>query len=76
MADLNVFINTDEELTKAWKLSRDIESRGYTVEQVLLAIKMRESDEKKYIQPQIKNADIIVNFSRKWRSKIVDLNYK
>ena len=33
-------------------------------------------DDKKYIQPQIKNADIIVNFSRKWRSKIVDLNYK
>ena len=49
MADLNVFINTDEELTKAWKLSRDIESRGYTVEQVLLAIKNGFDGYEKYL---------------------------
>ena len=75
ISDLNVFINTDKELTREWKLSRDIESRGYTEEQVLSAIKMRETDEKKYIEPQIENADIIVNFSKK-KYGTVDLNYK
>ena len=28
-------------------------------------MKMREKDDKKYIQPQIENADVIVNFSKK-----------
>jgi uridine kinase/ribulose-5-phosphate 4-epimerase/fuculose-1-phosphate aldolase len=65
LADLNIFVNTDVELTKEWKMSRDIESRGYTEEQVLSIMKMRDKDDKKYIQPQIENADIIVNFSKK-----------
>ena len=73
LADLNIFVNTDKELTKEWKLSRDIESRGYTEEQVLEVIKMREEDDKKYIQPQIANADIIVNFSKKLYDS-VDMN--
>ena len=65
LANLNIFVNTDKELTKEWKMSRDIESRGYTEEQVLLVMKMREKDDKKYIQPQINNADVIINFSKK-----------
>ena len=28
-------------------------------------MKMREKDDKKYIQPQIDNADVVVNFSKK-----------
>ena len=75
LADLNIFVNTDDELTKDWKLSRDIQSRGYTEAQVLKTIKDRELDDKKYIQPQMKNADIIVNFSKK-KYGTVDLNYK
>ena len=65
IADLNIFVNTDRELTKEWKMSRDVESRGYTEEQVMSIMKMREEDDRKYIQPQIENADIIVNFSKK-----------
>ena len=65
LADLNIFVNTDKELTKKWKMSRDIESRGYSEEQVISIMKMREQDDVKYIQPQIENADVIVNFSKK-----------
>jgi len=75
LADLNVFIDTEEELTKEWKMSRDIESRGYTVEQVLSAIEMRELDEKKYIKSQIKNADAVVKFTKK-KYGAVDLDYE
>ena len=49
MADLNIFIKTDEELTKDWKMSRDIESRGYTEEQVLSTMMMRKKDDNKYL---------------------------
>ncbi len=65
VADLNIFVNTDMELTKEWKMSRDVESRGYTKKQVLSVMKMRETDNNNYIVPQIDNADIIVNFSKK-----------
>ena len=75
IADLNIFVHTDTELKKEWKLSRDIQSRGYTEEQVLAAIRHRESDEKKYIQSQRSNADVIINFSKK-RFGTVDLNYE
>ena len=65
LSDLNIYIHTDVELKLKWKMSRDIESRGYTEEQVLSIMEMREKDDKKFIQPQIDNADVIVNFSKK-----------
>ena len=75
IADLNIFINTDDELTKEWKLSRDVESRGYTEEKVLSVIKRRKVDDKEFIQPQIENADVVVNFSKKKYGE-VNLNYE
>ncbi|MBC8147446.1 MAG: class II aldolase/adducin family protein [Bacteroidetes bacterium] len=75
LADLNIFINTDKELKIEWKLNRDVESRGYTKDQVMLIMRTREIDEKNYICPQIKNADVVFNFSKK-KYKTVDLNYK
>jgi len=65
LSDLNIYVHTDDELKLEWKMSRDIESRGYTEEQVLSVMKMREQDDDKYIKPQINNADVIVNFSKK-----------
>lgn len=70
LADLNIFVNTDDDLTRDWKLSRDVQSRGYKRSQVLKTIKDREHDEKKYIQPQMENADVIINFSRQEYSSI------
>ena len=65
LADLNIFVNTDKELTKEWKISRDVSSRGYTEEQVISIMKMREKDDKEYIQPQINNSDAVINFNKK-----------
>jgi uridine kinase len=64
LSDLNIYVHTDDELKLEWKMSRDIESRGYTEEQVLSVMKMREEDGDKYIKSQIDNADVIVNFSK------------
>tara|TARA_Y100001963_G_scaffold45097_1_gene63529 strand:+ start:2175 stop:3545 length:1371 start_codon:yes stop_codon:yes gene_type:complete len=65
LADLNIFVSTDQKLTKEWKLSRDTESRGYTEEEVLSVMEMRKKDDKKYIQPQVDNSDIVVQFFKK-----------
>ena len=75
LADLNVFVDTDTKLITEWKMSRDVKSRGYTKEQVLSAIKSRKEDDEKYIRPQIKNADVVIDFSKEQYGS-VELNYK
>jgi uridine kinase len=61
-SNLNIYIDTSEELNKYWKVKRDIKKRGYTVEKVLETIEKRKSDYNKYVLPQKNKADIIINF--------------
>ena len=60
--DLKIFMDTDRELIKSWKIKRDISKRGYSVEQITKQIKDRESDYYEFIDHQKNNADIIVRF--------------
>ncbi|CCG44340.1 phosphoribulokinase [Halobacillus halophilus DSM 2266] len=58
--DLKVYIDTDENLRKHWKITRDCGERGYTVEKVMNQIESRIEDAKKYIYPQKNYADIVI----------------
>jgi len=60
--NLKIFIDTDIFLKTKWKVQRDISERGYSYEDVFKQIKEREQDYYKYIYPQRKNSDIVVNF--------------
>lgn len=60
--DLKIYMDTDDNLKKKWKINRDVKERGYTVEKVLESIKKRESDFDEYITPQRESADLIVRF--------------
>lgn len=60
--NLKIYIDTDENLKTPWKIKRDIKKRGYTPEQILKQINGRRDDYFKYIYPQKKNADLIINF--------------
>ena len=62
IADLKIFVDTDEELKVAWKIHRDTKKRGYTRKQAIAAINARQEDERRYINPQKAAADIIVRF--------------
>jgi uridine kinase len=62
--DLKIFMDTDRELIKKWKIKRDVEERGYSVEKVLKQIETREKDYEEYIKNQKNNADIIINFCK------------
>jgi uridine kinase len=60
--DLKVYIDTNENLRRHWKILRDTKKRGYSTEKILKQIETRIDDAKKYIYPQKDFADIIVNF--------------
>jgi hypothetical protein len=55
-------MNTDRELIKKWKIQRDVNERGYSMEKVLKQIEVREKDYGEYISKQKENADIVINF--------------
>tara|TARA_R110001599_G_scaffold1706_5_gene8456 strand:- start:10356 stop:11729 length:1374 start_codon:yes stop_codon:yes gene_type:complete len=74
MAELNIFVETENDLKNQWKLNRDMEKRGYTRDQVISSIGLRKIDEAKYILPQKRNANVVVKFSE-MKDKSVQLTY-
>jgi uridine kinase len=63
--DVKIFMDTNRELIKKWKIQRDVNERGYSLEKVLKQIESREKDYEVYIAKQKQNADIIINFYEK-----------
>lgn len=62
LINLKIYMDTDRELIKKWKINRDVNERGYSIEKVLKQIEFREADYKKYIEKQKKNSDLIIRF--------------
>lgn len=60
--DLKIFIDTDENLRRHWKIIRDTKKRGYSIEKILEQIEARIEDANKYIYPQKDFADMVINF--------------
>src|SRR6266568_8149933 len=59
---VRVYLDPPEELRWRWKIRRDTAKRGYTEEEVLRELAIREHDSAKYIRPQRDNADVVVSF--------------
>jgi uridine kinase len=60
--DIKIYMDTERELIKKWKIQRDVNERGYILEKVLKQIEVREKDYEEYIKIQKKCADIIIHF--------------
>jgi phosphoribulokinase len=60
--DVRVYLAPPEDLRRKWKVSRDVSRRGYTTDQVLEELDMREPDSAAYIRPQERKADLVVSF--------------
>lgn len=58
--DLKIYVDTDEKLRRHWKIIRDTEKRGYSIEKILNQIESRMDDSTKYIYPQKDFADMII----------------
>ena len=62
LLNLKIYLDTERELIKKWKIKRDVIERGYSLEKVLKQIELRENDYNTYILYQKKNADVIIHF--------------
>jgi len=72
IVDLKVFIDTQDDLRKHWKLARDEQERGHAKHKILKEMEKREEDAKKYIYPQKEFADMVVRYFTEDRLKIGD----
>jgi len=60
--NIKIFMDTDRNLIRKWKINRDVKERGYNIDKVLKQIEHREKDYDEYIKNQKNNADIIINY--------------
>lgn len=60
--DVKVYLDPPEELRQLWKIKRDTTKRGYTVDQVMAELEVREPDSRSFIRPQREHADVVVRF--------------
>jgi uridine kinase len=75
LLNLKIFMDTDRELIKRWKIRRDVEERGHTLEKVIASIENREPDYYKYIDVQKASADIIIRYYLKTEDNNVGEGY-
>lgn len=60
--ELKIFIDTDENLRRFWKIQRDTKSRGYSKDSIIEQIEFRMEDARKYIYPQKEYADLLIQY--------------
>ncbi|WP_322923928.1 hypothetical protein [Paenibacillus campi] len=58
--DIKIYLETEEDLRRHWKVLRDTAKRGYTIQKVLDQINDRMPDAQKYIWPQRQFADLVI----------------
>lgn len=61
--DLKVFLHTQPQLKRFWKLQRDMKKRGYTFEKCDAIFQKRQADYELYILPQMEFADVCIEYS-------------
>jgi uridine kinase len=57
--DLKIFLDMDEHLRRYFKIQRDVNSRGHSLESVLASIESRADDAERFIKPQGEHADVV-----------------
>lgn len=74
--DLKIYMDVDETLRRYWKIQRDVAHRGYSKEMILKQIEDRIPDAAKYIYPQKKYADMIIQYYDKTLKNCMEDNHK
>jgi len=64
LLDFTVYIDPDPEVKREWKLRRDVEERGHSQKAVLRSIAEREPHYRRFIAPQRRWAEIIVQIKK------------
>lgn len=69
-------MDVNETLRRYWKIQRDIAHRGYSKETILKQIEDRIPDAVKYIYPQKKYADMIIQYYDKTLTSCMEDDHK
>jgi uridine kinase len=59
--NLKIYLDIDEGLRRHFKLKRDVQERGHSVDWVLGTFEKRESDSERFIRPQSNHAELILS---------------
>jgi len=60
LLDFTLYLDISDEVKLNWKIQRDMEERGHSLESILASIEARKPDFNAYIDPQKKDADLII----------------
>merc|ERR1711997_860288 len=60
LLDFSLYLDISDEVKLNWKIQRDMEERGHSLESILASIEARKPDFDAYISPQKEYADIVV----------------
>lgn len=74
--NLKIYLDIDEGLRRHFKLKRDVQQRGHTVERVLDSFEKREPDSERFIRPQSNHADLLLSLQPIHPRMLEDLDDK
>jgi len=60
LLDFTLYLDISDDVKLNWKIQRDMEERGHSLESIMASIEARKPDFDAYIDPQKKDADLIV----------------
>merc|ERR1719464_1090854 len=60
LLDFSLYLDISDEVKLNWKIQRDMEERGHSLESILASIEARKPDFDAYIAPQKEFADIVI----------------
>jgi phosphoribulokinase len=60
LIDFKIYLDISDEVKFAWKIQRDMAERGHSLESIKASIESRKPDFDAYIDPQKKEADVII----------------
>merc|ERR1719375_2170570 len=66
LLDFKIYLDISDEVKYAWKIQRDMKERGWTLEQVKESIEGRKADFAAYVDPQKKDADVVIEVLPTW----------
>lgn len=61
LLDFSIYLDISDDIKFAWKIQRDMAERGWTREQVLESIEQRKPDFSAYVEPQMKDSDVVLS---------------
>jgi len=66
LLDFKIYLDISDEVKYAWKIQRDMKERGWTLDEVKASIEGRKADFSAYVDPQKKDADVVIEVLPTW----------